>query len=143
MSYPRSLLLSALAAVVLGAGLTPALSAKPAVPSDAYQMPAAQLAELVDAPNTPEMRIDPKAQWLIQCTRPFFLTIEDLSKPEAKLAGLRFNPATRASGRDKYYTGLAIRPLKSGPPSQFRVFPVKPGSPNSISHPMEIRWLLH
>ncbi len=116
MSFPqsRSLLLSAAAAFFLSAGLAPAVSAKPTTPSDAYQMPAAQLAELVDAPNTPEMRIDPKAQWLILCNRPFFLTIEDLSKPEAKLAGLRFNPATRASGRDKYYTGLSIRPLKGG-----------------------------
>lgn len=125
MSFPRSLLLSALAAVVLGAGLTPALSAKPAVPSDAYQMPASQLAELVDAPNTPEMRIDPKAQWLIECTRPFFLTIEDLSKPEAKLAGLRFNPATRASGREKYYTGLAVRPLKGGTAKSVQGLPSK------------------
>lgn len=80
-------------------------------PEPGYHLPAPELVRLVDAPTTPEMWVDPTAKRLLLATKPYLLSLEDLSQPELKLAGMRFNPRNRASGRDKYYTQLALRPL--------------------------------
>ncbi|MBN9414557.1 MAG: S9 family peptidase [Candidatus Eremiobacteraeota bacterium] len=94
-------------------------------PEEGYRNPPPELKALVDAPNTPELSIDPRNQTLSQATRPGFLSIEQLSEPELKLAGLRFNPLTRASGRDKYYQSLELRPLRQGPARPVKGLPKK------------------
>jgi dipeptidyl aminopeptidase/acylaminoacyl peptidase len=105
-----------------------ALVSAPALakPEETYCTPPAELLRLVDAPTTPELRIDPSARFLVQATRPAFLTIQDLALPEMKLAGLRFHPGSRASGRDKYYRALEIRPLRQGPARSVRGLPGRP-----------------
>ncbi|MFN8611172.1 MAG: prolyl oligopeptidase family serine peptidase [Vulcanimicrobiota bacterium] len=94
-------------------------------PEEGYRNPPPELLRLVDAPNTPEMSIDPRGQTLALATRPGFLTIEQLSEPEFKLAGLRFNPNSRASGRVKYYQSLELRPLAQGPARPVQGLPKK------------------
>lgn len=95
-------------------------------PEEGYRVPPPELKALVDAPNTPELSIDPRSQTLSQATRPGFLSIEQLSETEYKLAGLRFNPQSRASGRDKYYQALEWRPLRQGPARAIQGLPKKP-----------------
>lgn len=95
-------------------------------PEEGYRVPPPDLLRLVDAPNTPELSISPTSQALLQATRPGFLSIEQLSEPELKLAGLRFNPNSRATGRDKYFQSLELRPLRQGPARPVKGLPKKP-----------------
>lgn len=97
-----------------------------AKPEERYCQPVPELMRLVDAPTTPEMRIDPTGQTLVQATRPGFLSMADLALPELKLAGLRFHPGSRASGREKYYQALEVRPLYQGPARPVRGLPARP-----------------
>jgi dipeptidyl aminopeptidase/acylaminoacyl peptidase len=92
--------------------------------AEPYRKPPEPLLRLLDAPNTPEMKLDPKGQWMSLAVRPNFLSIEQLALPEMKLAGLRFHPGSRASGRDKYYQSLQLKNLTSG-----KLLPLK-GLPN-------------
>ena len=97
-----------------------------AQPEESYRTPVPELVRLVDAPNTPELRIDPTAHHLIMATRPGFLSLQELSLPEMKLAGLRFHPDSRASKREKYYQRLEIRPLNQGPARPVKGLPARP-----------------
>ena len=94
--------------------------------SESYRFPHPDLLGLVDAPNPPEMRVDPRADYLLLACRPYLLTLEDLAQPEKKLAGLRFNPNNRASGREKYSYALALRAMRHGPEKPVRGLPARP-----------------
>ena len=64
-----------------------------------YQLPPQEIVDLVDAPLTPSIRIDPKVKWMLLLERPSLPPIEKLTKPELKLAGLRINPKTKSPVR--------------------------------------------
>lgn len=103
--------------------LAPALAAPP---ESGYQMPPQELKALVDANNPPGMVVDPYNRYLVLAHRPSLLALSDLAQPELKLAGLRFNPNNRASGRDKYITGLSLRGLMQGPDRPVEGLPANP-----------------
>jgi dipeptidyl aminopeptidase/acylaminoacyl peptidase len=71
-------------------------------------MPPKAIADLVDAPPTPGVRIGPNQQWLLLLERPNFISIGELSQPELRLAGVRINPRTHGPSRSSYYTGLKL-----------------------------------
>lgn len=98
-----------------------------APPAEQYLKPVAILEKLVDAASPPELRVDPRGQWLLQCQRAAYLSIDDLAQPELKLAGVRFSPDSRVSRREKFFTSLSIGPLRgaskavSGLPMKARI----------------------
>jgi len=115
-----TLISKSLGVLLVGAALSLPSWARP---EETYRQPPGELLRLVDAPTTPELRIDPTATWLVQATRPGFLSLEELALPEMKLAGLRFHPGSRASGREKYYRKLEFRRLRQGPAQPFSGMP--------------------
>ena len=82
--------------------------------AEPYRQPPKVLLDVLDAPNTPEIRLAPQGDWMALATRPNFLSIDQLALPEMKLGGLRFHPGSRASGRDKYYQSLQLQKLSGG-----------------------------
>jgi dipeptidyl aminopeptidase/acylaminoacyl peptidase len=79
-----------------------------------YKMPPKEIAEVVDAPPTPQASLSPDGNWLLLMQAPALLTIADLSQPELKLAGLRFNPDTHDQSRLPYYTSLTLVRVSNG-----------------------------
>ncbi|MBW6499280.1 MAG: prolyl oligopeptidase family serine peptidase [Bacteroidales bacterium] len=73
-----------------------------------YQLPPAEIIELVDAPSTPSMLISPSNEAVLLVTNPDLPSIEDMAAPELRLAGIRFNPATNGSSRGRFGTGLTF-----------------------------------
>ncbi len=73
-----------------------------------YQMPPKEMAEVVDALPTPQANLSPDGKWLLLMQQPPLLTIADLSQPELKLAGVRFNPQTHDQTRSFYFTSLTL-----------------------------------
>ena len=68
-------------------------------------MPPKAIADIVDAPATPGVSISPDKKQILIMERSSLTSIEELSQPELRLAGLRINPATNGRSRSSYYTG--------------------------------------
>jgi len=80
--------------------------------SQGYSLPPKALMDLADAPPTPSVRLNPSHEWLLIMGRPSYPSIEEVSKPELRLAGLRIDPRTHGPSRYRYYTSLTIQTLK-------------------------------
>ncbi|UCD95060.1 MAG: hypothetical protein JSU69_03135, partial [Candidatus Zixiibacteriota bacterium] len=57
-----------------------------------YRMPPGEIAALIDAPQTPWVYIGPDNEWMLLLGHPNLPSIEEVSQPELRLAGLRINP---------------------------------------------------
>lgn len=79
-----------------------------------YQMPPKAIADVVDAPPSPQASVSPDGNWLVLMQQPPLLTIADLSQPELKLAGVRFNPETHDQPRQMYSTSLTLMKVIGG-----------------------------
>jgi dipeptidyl aminopeptidase/acylaminoacyl peptidase len=99
--------------VLIAAAVPFALFAQ--APSDTgYKMPPKEIAEVVDAPPTPQASLSPDGNWLLLMQQPALLTIADLSQTELKLAGVRFNPDTHDQSRLIYNTSLKLVRVSNG-----------------------------
>ncbi|MCU0382709.1 MAG: S9 family peptidase, partial [Cyclobacteriaceae bacterium] len=78
----------------------------------AYQKPSAELQQLLDAPATPAIVFSPDKKWMAQLDRSDYPTIEELSRPEMRLGGLRFDPANFGPSRQRYLIGVSLKNLQ-------------------------------
>ncbi|MCZ8022500.1 MAG: prolyl oligopeptidase family serine peptidase [Chryseotalea sp.] len=78
----------------------------------AYQKPSAELQQLLDAPATPAIVFSPDKKWMAQLDRSDYPTIEELSRPEMRLGGLRFDPANFGPSRQRYLIGVLLKNLQ-------------------------------
>lgn len=76
-----------------------------------YQMPLKAIADLADAPLTPDISVSPSQDWLLLMEQPPLPPISELAQPELKLAGLRINPRNNGPSRGSYVTGLSLKSL--------------------------------
>ncbi len=69
-----------------------------------YQVPSKAIADLVDAKLAPTTRMSPDKSWMAFLERQRIATLEELAKPELKLAGIKLNPNnfSRSRPRSKY-----------------------------------------
>jgi len=79
-----------------------------------YQTPPPALMELIDAPPTPAVDVDPTNTWLLIMDRPNLSPIDELAQPELRLAGLRINPRTWTASRRGFYSGLTLQNIRTG-----------------------------
>lgn len=97
-----------------------------------YKMPPKAIADLVDAPGTPGVSVSPNKKHILILERASLPSIEELSQPELRLAGLRINPATNGRSRTRYYTGMIIQDLGSGAQKRVKGVP-KNGRISNVS----------
>lgn len=77
-----------------------------------YQKPSAELQQLLDAPATPAIVFSPDKKWMAQLDRSDYPTIEELSRPEMRLGGLRFDPANFGPSRQRFLIGVSLKNLQ-------------------------------
>src|ERR1043165_9051705 len=77
-----------------------------------YQRPPEEIAKLVEAPLTPAINISPDKNWMALLDRSDYPSIEELSRPELRIAGLRINPENFGPTRSNYFIGLKFKNLK-------------------------------
>jgi dipeptidyl aminopeptidase/acylaminoacyl peptidase len=92
----------------LTALLTPGLMAQ--VNLD-YQKPSNEILELVDVPLAPSVLMDNNKENMVLLYRDAYKTMEELSRQELRLGGLRIDPATNIGSRTTYYNKLKIKKL--------------------------------
>jgi dipeptidyl aminopeptidase/acylaminoacyl peptidase len=95
-----------------------------------YQVPPQAIADLVKAPQTPSVSINPEGTWMVLMDRPGYPSIEELSQPELRIAGLRINPRTNGSSRSSNYTGLTFKSVLNGREIEVTGLPQKPSIEN-------------
>jgi hypothetical protein len=72
------------------------------------------LADIVDAPPTPSVSIDPANQWFLIMESPNLPPLSELAERELRLGGMRFKPQTNGPSRTRPYTGLKLMRLADG-----------------------------
>nr|WP_286235873.1 prolyl oligopeptidase family serine peptidase [Thalassotalea sediminis] len=88
--------------------------ASQALADEGYQNPSPAIASLVDAKLSPTTRLSPNKQWMAFFERQRIASLDELAKPELKLAGIKLNPDnfSRARPRSKYLS-IAFKNLAS------------------------------
>ncbi len=94
--------------LALAIALVPMGLAIPAAADNAYHTPPQVLVDIVDAPPTPGVALDPQRQWLLIMERPSLPPISELAERELRLGGLRIRPQNHAPSRAGYLTGLRL-----------------------------------
>ncbi|XHS79154.1 alpha/beta hydrolase family protein [Burkholderiaceae bacterium UC74_6] len=102
--------LAALAALALLSALGGAAPAR-AESGFAYQQPAPAVRELLDAPALPRTSVSPDRQTLALIEQRRFSSIDELSRPVLRLAGLRFEPGSGAAQSIAPILKLRLRSL--------------------------------
>ncbi|MFZ4521141.1 MAG: alpha/beta hydrolase family protein [Bacteroidales bacterium] len=81
-----------------------------------YQLPPKEILDLADVKTPSQTMISRNNTWLLLLERPLYKTLEELSEPELKLAGLRMNPENFNVARSSFYTNLTIQRVNDGNP---------------------------
>ncbi len=92
-----------------------------------YQTPPDDIVKIVDAPQTPGVSVSPDKSRIILSERSGLITIEELSAPELKLAGLRINPATNGPSRQTYFKNFRIMNIDGTDIREITELPDHPG----------------
>lgn len=79
-----------------------------------YQKPPKEILNLVDIQPTPSAWINGDATHMLLMSRNSFKSLEEVAAEEWRLAGLRINPKTNGGSRTRFYTGAAVKHVKSG-----------------------------
>ncbi len=97
-----------------------------------YQRPPEEIAKLLEAPLTPFVSFSPDKQWMLLLERSDFPTIEQLSRPELRIGGLRINPENFGPSRSNYTIGLKAKRFSDGEEVEIKNLP-DPLTASSIS----------
>jgi len=76
-----------------------------------YQKPSEEILDLVEVPLPPLVRMNTKGTIAILLYRDPYKSIGEISAKEMRLAGLRINPTTNISSRERYYFKLTIKDI--------------------------------
>ncbi len=79
-----------------------------------YTMPPKDIADMLMAKPTPGVSVDDKGEWMLFTEANSYPSVEELARPELKIAGLRINPANYAPSRQTFINNLFLRNIASG-----------------------------
>ena len=101
--------------IVLALGLTSILALYPQSTdaSLAYQRPSTQLEALATAELAPRVLADSSGKVLLLLSQHRYPSIQDLSEPELRLAGVRVNPQKSIGSRVRYFHNIQLRYLNA------------------------------
>lgn len=74
-----------------------------------YKLPPKDIADMLLAKPTPNISLDDKGQWMLLMESNSYPSVEELAKPELRIAGLRINPANFAPSRQNFINNLTLR----------------------------------
>lgn len=94
--------------------------------SSNYQKPPKEIEALIDVPLAPAIRLDNKNENMLFYSRDRYRSIEQLSQPELRLAGLRINPVTNIGSRTTFYNNLELGSTKNKNRTSITGLPANP-----------------
>jgi dipeptidyl aminopeptidase/acylaminoacyl peptidase len=79
-----------------------------------YKLPPKDIADLLLAKPTPNVSVDDKGEWMLFTETSLYPSVEELARPELRIAGLRINPDNYAPSRQNFITNLYLKNISSG-----------------------------
>ena len=76
-----------------------------------YQTPPDVITKLVEAPLTPAVLFSPDKSVMAILNRSDLPSVEELSRPELRIAGLRINPDNFGPSRNNFFIGMKIKKM--------------------------------
>ncbi len=86
-----------------------------------YQKPPKEILELVDIQRAPWVLLNDSQDFMVLAYRNQYKSIEELSKNELRLAGLRIDPKTNIGSRTTYYHNIQVKDLSKNDSKQVQV----------------------
>jgi len=102
-----------------------------------YQTPPKEIADLLLAKPTPSISLDGKAQWMLFSERNSYPSVEELARPEYRIAGLRLNPNNYSPSRQNFINNFSLKNIKSNQTFQVAGLPSPMYASNVIWNPSE------
>ncbi len=102
-----------------------------AAAQETYQTPAKELVEIADAP-APHTALTGPGDWVLLARPALLFTIEDLSRPELRLGGYRFNPTTHEQSRATYAAEVTLLNAATGEKRALSGLPSPPRMRNPV-----------
>ncbi|GAB3926543.1 prolyl oligopeptidase family serine peptidase [Mucilaginibacter myungsuensis] len=84
-----------------------------------YRTPPKAMSDLLLAKPTPTAGIDSKAEWMLLSERNPYPSVEELARPEVRIAGLRINPNNYSLSRQTFVNNFTLKNIKTG-----KTFPI-------------------
>lgn len=79
-----------------------------------YKLPPRDIMDMVLAKPTPNVSVDDKGEWMLISESNSYPSVEELAKPELKIAGLRINPANFAPSRQNFISHIYLKNIATG-----------------------------
>ena len=76
------------------------------------------------AKRPPNVSVDDNAEWMLFMEGSSYPSVEELARPELKIAGLRINPANFAPSRQNFVTNLSLKNIKTNKEYKITGLPV-------------------
>ncbi len=74
-----------------------------------YKTPPRDIADMLLAKPTPNVTIDDKGEWMVFLETNSYPSVEELARPELRIAGLRINPANFAPSRQNFINNIYLK----------------------------------
>lgn len=91
-----------------------------------YQTPPKAIADLVNAPITPQTSFSKSGEFMLLLERAGNPSIEELAQPELRIAGIRINPATNGPSRGGSVENVKLKNTRTGYEQAIKGLPVNP-----------------
>src|SRR5690349_19003850 len=79
-----------------------------------YQLPPKDIADMLLAKPTPNVSVDDKADWMLFTQSNSYPSVEELARPELRIAGMRINPNNYAPSRQNFINDLWLKNISTG-----------------------------
>lgn len=79
-----------------------------------YTLPPKDITDMLLAKTSPAVSIDDNGEWMLLTESSSYPSVEELARPELKIAGLRINPANYAPSRQNFVTNLYLKNIGTG-----------------------------
>jgi dipeptidyl aminopeptidase/acylaminoacyl peptidase len=97
-----------------------------AEPTTTYDTPPKAIADLIDAPQTPQVILSPAKDRMLIGQVQALPPLSELAQPELRLAGMRINPRTNGPSRGTYYVGLKLMEMSDLKEREVQGLPANP-----------------
>jgi dipeptidyl aminopeptidase/acylaminoacyl peptidase len=84
-----------------------------------YKMPPKDIADMLLAKTSPNVSVSYMGEWMLFAESSSYPSVEELARPELKIAGLRINPNNFAPSRQNFINNLYLQNLVTG--KQFKI----------------------
>jgi dipeptidyl aminopeptidase/acylaminoacyl peptidase len=79
-----------------------------------YKMPPKAIADMLLAKPSPNVIVDDKGEWMVLTDISLYPSVEELARPELRIAGMRINPANYAPSRQNFVSNIWLKNIRNG-----------------------------